>query len=154
MVRVHCSYVSLLCCVLAPPCVEVAGAPGFEPGSTVPQTDMLSTAPCPTGWELAEAPGFEPGSRDPKPLMLSATPCLLAVPSKPAVALRMPVAGLHVPLIVESAAMAGGPLGGMLVVVVRLHHGRPSSGAKVHLLHHLYNTILFLLYYENNMNRS
>ena len=75
-------------CVFAPPCIELAGTPGVEPGSMVPQTNMLSITPCPNGWELAEVPGFEPGSRGPKPLMLSATPYLHAVPWETAVALR------------------------------------------------------------------
>ena len=126
--RVSCSCVHLLCCVFAPPCVEVAGAPGFEPGSKVSQTNMLSTTPCPNGWELAEAPGFEPGSGDPKPLMLSATPCLLAVPgAEQRFALRVSNAASLVPSIVNQRRCRKGRLVSFRDVLLFIHHGRPSS---------------------------
>ena len=79
--------------------------------------------------------------------MLSATPCLRKFPAKQRLHLVSNAASL-VPSIGESTAMSGGPLGVIWDVLLFIHHGRPSSGVKVHLSHHLYITISLLLYYE------
>ena len=57
-------------------CVNLVGVPGLEPGSRVPQTQVISatfTRPC-SRLKPVRVPGVEPGSRGSKPLMLSVTP--------------------------------------------------------------------------------
>ena len=57
-------------------CVDLVGVPGLEPGSRVPQTQVISatfTRPC-SRLKPVRVPGVEPGSKGSKPLMLSVTP--------------------------------------------------------------------------------
>ena len=55
---------------------DLVGVPGLEPGSRVPQTQVISatfTRPC-SRLKPVRVPGVEPGSRGSKPPMLSVTP--------------------------------------------------------------------------------